>query len=292
MTALYDHYCPRGEEEDIASTVRCPTLPQNIEYDVHDVASAFKRFLSGVPGGILGSVALFNTLISIQNQFHADPGLPTKKRDQVRSRLIALAIATLKSQYRRELICAVFGLLSMIGQAAESNCYGRQAQSLPVSDLMGCGPLGIVFGPLLIGELLDDYNLRLPNPHGGLIVLPISPPKSKKERQKEKQKSTKSFQDSASFTAHVDKIKVVNSITEMLIIHWQEVVSFMKISQALNVAGKNREPTMCIPKRPLLRRSASEAFSRDVRNYGVYSETFHVKRTFTDIMSSQSLTAP
>jgi hypothetical protein len=213
---------------------------------------------------------MFNTLVSIQNQFHADPELPAKKRDQIRSRLIALAIATQKSQYRRELICAVFGLLSMIGQAAESDCHDGQGESLPVSDLMGYGPLGIVFGPLLIGELLDDYNLRLPNPYSGLIVLPVSPPKSRKERQKERPKSSKSFHDSVSFTTHVDKIKVVNSITEMLIVHWQEVVSFMKISQALNAAGKNRELTVDGPRRPLLRLSASEVFPRDLRDYGTF----------------------
>ena len=263
VAALYNHYCAHGDEGDIAGTVRCPTLPRHIKYDVHDVASAFKRFLTGVPGGILGSIALFDTFVSIQHQLRTEPALPEKKRDQIRSRLIALAIATMKSQYRRELICAVFGLLSMIGQAAESNSKGEEGESMPASDLMGYGPLGIVFGPLLIGDLLGDYTFRLPNPYGGLILLPITPPKSRKEKQKERQKSNKSSHDTTSFNTHIDKIKIVNDITEMLIFHWQDVVIFMKISQSLRVVGKHRNVTLDVPKRLLLRASASEAFARD-----------------------------
>lgn len=268
VAALYKHYCAHGDEGDIAGTVRCPTLPQHIKYDVHDVASAFKRFLSGVPGGIIGSRALFDTFVSIQHQLRTEPELPAKKRDQIRSRLIALAIATVKSQYRRELICAVFGLLSMIGQAAESKSKGEEGESIQASDLMSYGPLGIVFGPLLIGDLLGDYTLRLPNPYGGLIVLPITPPKSRKEKQNERQKSNKSSHDTASFNTHIDKIKIVNDITEMLIVHWQDVVRIIKISQALRVVGKTRNVTVDVPKRPLLRASASEAFARDRWDYG------------------------
>jgi hypothetical protein len=261
VAALYNHYCTSGDEEDIAGPVRCPTLPNHIKYDVHDVASAFKRFLSGVPGGILGSLALFNVFVSIQNQLHTDPELPTRRRSLIRSRLIALAIATLKSQYRRELICAVFGLLSMIGCATESNSSVEHKETLPITDLMGYGPLGIVFGPLLIGDLLDNYNMRLPNPYGGLILLPITPPKSRKERQKERQKTNKSTHDALTLTTHMDKVKIVNSITEMLIIHWRDVVGYLKASQALRVVGRNRSLPANVSRHPLLRPSASEAFA-------------------------------
>lgn len=104
----------------IAGTIRCPTLPEHIRCDVHDVASAFKKFLSGLPGGILGSLKLLDAFVSIHSQLHGDPELMRTKQSKVRARLIALAIATLKSQYRRELICAVFGLLCMIGRVAET----------------------------------------------------------------------------------------------------------------------------------------------------------------------------
>ena len=259
VAALYNHYCSMDNNgEAIAGTVRCPTLPEHIRCDVHDVASAFKKFISGLPGGILGSLPLFDSFISIQSQLQSDPEWTRTKQSKVRARLIALAISTLQSQYRRELICAVFGLLCMIGRAAEtSRREDDRGRPLPTSDLMGYGPLGIVFGPLLVGDLLEDYIMRIANPHSGLILLPISPPKSRKERKKK----TKSGDEGNSFNTYVDKIKVANSIAEMLITHWREVVRHMKNLSALKVVGGYKSLGFRGVKPPFLRPSASESFA-------------------------------
>jgi hypothetical protein len=246
------------EGEMIAGTVRCPTLPQHIECDVNDVASAFKKFLGGLPGGILGSLPLFNSFVSIQSQFQSDPESTRTKQSRVRARLIALAIATIRSQYRRELICAVFGLLCTVGRAAESaEREDEQGRPLPTSDLMGYGPLGIVFGPLLIGDLLENYTMRLANPRGGLALLPGNPPKSRKE----KQKKTKSTEDSTALLSHVDRIKVVNGITEMLITHWRDIVRHMKDLKALRVVRGQKSFNAATSEKPFLRPSASESFA-------------------------------
>ena len=259
VASLYNHYCTMNNHgEIVAGTVRCPTLPEHIRCDVHDVASAFKKFISGLPGGILGSLPLLDAFISIQSQLNGVPELTRTKQSKVRARLIALAIATLRSQYRRELICAVFGLLSMIGRAAEiaprENDRGRP---LPTSDLMGYGPLGIVFGPLLVGEMLENYTMRLANPRGGLVLLPVSPPKSRKERSKK----NKTSEDCSSFNSHVDKIKIANSITEMLITHWRDVVRHMRNLKALKVVKSYKSLEATGPKQPFLRPSASESFA-------------------------------
>jgi hypothetical protein len=244
--------------EAIAGTVRCPTLPEHILCDVHDVASAFKKFISGLPGGILGSSPLFASLISIQSQLHGDPEFTRTKQSKVRARLIALAIATLRSQFRRELICAVFGLLCMIGRAAEtSRREDERGRPLPTSNLMGYGPLGIIFGPLLVGDLLEGYTMRLTNAHGGLILLPISPPKPRKERKKK----TKSGEEDNSFNAYVDKIKVANGIAEMVITHWRDVVRHMKNLSALNVVAGYKSLGSRGVKPQFLRPSASESFA-------------------------------
>ncbi len=248
------------EGEVIAGTVRCPSLPEHIRCDVHDVASAFKRFLSGLPGGILGSLPLFDAFISIHTQFRGDPETTRTKQSKVRARLIALAIATLRSHLRRELICAVFGLLCMVGRAAETTRReDDRGRPLPTTDLMGYGPLGIVFGPLLVGDLLEDYTMRLANPHGGLILLPISPPKSRKE----KQKKSKSAEDdgSAAFNTHVDKIKVANSIAEMLITHWRDVVRHIRNLDALKIVSGNKSCVSKAKAKPFLRPSVSEPFA-------------------------------
>jgi hypothetical protein len=261
VAALYNHYCTTDNHgEVVAGTVRCPTLPDHIRCDVHDVASAFKKFISGLPGGILGSLPLFDAFISIQSQLNGVPELTRTKQSKVRARLIALAIATLRSQYRRELICAVFGLLSMVGRAAElaprENDRGRP---LPVADLMGYEPLGIVFGPLLIGDMLENYTMRLANPHGGLVLLPISPPKSRKERSQSKK--SKASEDCNSFNSHVDKIMIANSITEMLITHWRDVVRHMRNLKTLKVVRSCKSLEAAVPKQSLLRPSASESFA-------------------------------
>ena len=259
VAALYNHYCSMDQNgEAIAGTVRCPTLPEHIQCDVHDVASAFKKFISGLPGGILGSLPLFDSLISIQSQLHTDPEWTRTKHSKVRARLIALAIATLRSQFRRELICAVFGLLCMIGRAAEaSRREDDRGRPLPTSDLMGYAPLGIIFGPLLVGDLLEDYTMRLANPHGGLILLPISPPKSRKERKKK----SKSGDAGISFNTYVDKVKVANSIAEMLVTHWREVVRHLKNLSALKIIGGHKSLGFRGAKPPFLRPSASESFA-------------------------------
>jgi hypothetical protein len=197
---------------------------------VHDVASAFKKFLAGLPGGILGKAWLLDAFMSIYSQFDAEAELMRTKQSKVRARLIALAIATVTSRYHRELICAVLGLLSMIGRAAETapreDEHGRP---LPTSELMGYGALGIVFGPLLMGDSLDSHDLRPTDPHGSLVFTQRSPPKSSRG----KHKKLKSSDDSITLLQGTDKIKIVNSITEMLVTHWRDVVRHMKNLGAL-----------------------------------------------------------
>ncbi|QSZ37374.1 hypothetical protein DSL72_009472 [Monilinia vaccinii-corymbosi] len=254
---IYEHYCSKGDEGHIAGTVRCPTLPEHIECDVHDVASAFKRFLSGIPGGILGSLPLFDALISIQTHLRGDPELTRTKHTKVRARLIALSISTLRSKYRRELIFAVLGLLCMVGRAAETaRREDDRGRPLPTSDLMGYKPLGIVFGPLLVGDLLENYNIRLANGHGSLVLTPLSPPKSRKERKK-----YKSAEEGVTFNNTVDKIKVACEIMEMLITHWRDIVRHMKNLDSLTDIHGSKSLAVRGRKTPTLRPSMSESFS-------------------------------
>lgn len=258
VTALYNHYCCIDDGGLVAGTVRYPNLPEHIKYDVHDVASVFKRFLSGLPGGILGSLPLFETFVSIQSQLSGDPELTRTKQSKVRARLIALAVATLRSQYRRELICGVIGLLCMVGRAAETTRREDETgRPLPTSDLMGYGSLGVIFGPLLVGDMLDHCNyVRLASPQRGLVVLPVGSPKSRKE----KHKKSKSAGDGVSLQVHIDKINLANGVMEMLITHWRDVVRHMKDLEALKTIGGNKSLALRGPESVILRPSASESF--------------------------------
>ncbi|KAG6356650.1 hypothetical protein INS49_014524 [Diaporthe citri] len=226
VNELYEFYCAHQAGGDVANTVRSPNLPSHINAGIHDVASLFKKFLAGLPGGILGSLSLFDALVAINSQLYTDPEFSRTKQSKLRARLIALAVGTLRSQYRRELICAVFGLLCLLGRAAET--APREDESgrpLPTSDLMGYSALGIVFGPLLIGDMLGSHSVKLADPSSGLFLVPMSPqPKSKKEKKKAKESADEppqAFWD-------VDKIHVANDITEMLITNWRDVVKQMR----------------------------------------------------------------
>lgn len=226
VNELYEFYCAEQVGGDIANTVRSPNLPTHINLGIHDVASCFKKFLSGLPGGILGSLSLFDALVAINSQLFSDTEFSRTKQSKIRARLIALAVSTLRSQFRRELICAVFGLLCLLGRAAEVAPREDEAgHPLPTSDLMGYNALGIVFGPLLVGEMLGSYKVKLADPSAGLFLVPESTsPKAKKEKKKPKETVDEPQQP----FLDVDKIHVANDITEMLITNWRDVVRQMK----------------------------------------------------------------
>jgi RhoGAP (GTPase activating protein)-like protein len=247
VNALYDYYYHVDADEEITQTIRCPNLPVHIKAGVHDVASAFKRFLGTLPGGILGSLSLFDALIAIHSQLRGEPEFHRTRQTKLRARLIAMAIGTLKSQFRRELICAVFGLLSLIGRQAELTPHeDEQGRPLPTSDLMGYSALGIVFGPLLIGSLLDSYTMKVAHPPSGLLLFPLTPTKLKKERAQK-------FGPGES-TPTVNKIHVANGITEMLITHWREVVRHLDSLGVLTATNKHAEG---VPITKLFQRSST-----------------------------------
>ena len=225
VNELYDFYSATAEDEDITGTVRSPNLPLHIKCGVHDVASMLKRLLAGLPGGILGDMSLFDAFVAIHSQLHGDPEFNRTKRSKLRARLIALAVGTLKSRLRRELICAVFGLLCLIGRSAETAPReDDRGRPLPTSDLMGYSALGIIFGPLLIGDQIDTYSMKLADPAAGLILLPVTPPRP---RDGVRRKSSPGGRR-PSTPLSVDKIHVANDIAEMLITHWRDVVRQMK----------------------------------------------------------------
>ncbi|CAI0646765.1 unnamed protein product [Colletotrichum noveboracense] len=223
INAIFDYYCDEKAGEEVTNTIRCASLPTHINVGIHDIASAFKKFLSVLPGGILGTLTLFDALVAIQCQLRGEPELSRTKETKLRARLIALAIGTVKSQFQRELICAVFGLLSVIGRAGETAAReDERGHPLPTSDLMGYTALGIVFGPLLVGDLLDSYTMKLATPSAGLLLFPLTPPQLKRERQR-----TAKAQDEPPLPA-INKVHVANEIAEMLITNWREVVKNMR----------------------------------------------------------------
>ncbi|KAK5627103.1 hypothetical protein RRF57_002818 [Xylaria bambusicola] len=270
VKALYDYYCLDGNTDAVSSTTRCPTLPTHIRCNTHDIASTFKRLLAGLPGGILGSLSLFDALVAIYSQLQGDAELHRTKESKLRARLIALAIGTVESRYQRELICAVFGLLCLVGRIAEN--APREDENgcpLPTTDLMGYNALGIVFGPLLVGDMIDDYSMKVADPSAGLVLLPISSPRSRKERHKHRHrhkprhrhKHDNRHESIVTPSLSIDKIRIANSITEMLIVHWREVVRQIRNTGSV----KNRRGSSSLLQRQdSARNSISSSVSEDL----------------------------
>lgn len=233
---LFDYYCSTENGEDVTNTVRCANLPLHISASEHDVASAFKRMLYVLPGGILGSLPLFDTLVTIHSRFRSEPEFPRTKHTMVRARLIALAIVTINSSARRDLICAVFGLLNLIGRVAEvAPREDEDGKPLPTGELMGYNGLGIVFGPLLVGDLLERSTIKSAVSIPESLSSPVNLPEIERNCRKSKGPTAQNPEP-----ALIDKILLANSIAEMIITNWRDVVRQIK---SLNIYQRNLMPS-------------------------------------------------
>ncbi|CAK7264728.1 hypothetical protein SEPCBS57363_001227 [Sporothrix epigloea] len=277
VNELYDYYCINlGDDADIATTVRSPNLPFHIKAGAHDVASMFKRLLAGLPGGILGHLQLFGALVEIQKMDgHAsNEVLESGKSDpaHIKAHLIALTIGSAPGPLRRELICCVFGLLSLIGHAAETQgtTQATPGSSLPHSELMGYAALGIIFGPLLMGNLLDSYSCGRMSSEASMPASPSSgpffhstpSPQSKPDKRRKSMASEKHAL--AALPSTLDKILLANDVAEMLITNWRTIVNKMKHMGIMRKDSMPQNPHQDRSAQPLsrsLRPSKSETFT-------------------------------
>ena len=245
VNGIYDFYAQTFSSTDTVShnverTIGSGLLPTHIDYTVHDVASVFKKLISDLPGGLLGSLILFKALRNIEDHFYADPGLSESKQIQIKARLIALAIFCIKSTHRVSLICAVLGLVSLVGQAAEKAAISARGNKNQMqSELMGYKALAVVFAPLLLGDLNEYFDLHGRDERGGLLTLPESPQKSvKKEKGKKKDKKNakvnNKLEQSPEMIAKYERLDVTIRVMQMLITLWQDVVTQFRSIGALH----------------------------------------------------------
>lgn len=211
----YYDYDTAHNDDAVFGTVCRSTLPTHIPHTIHDVASTFKRFLSRLPEGILGSSTLFDVLVSIHSQLDGPSELSSADRAKVRARLIALAIETIKSKSRRHVICAVFGLLNMVGRITElSHEEHRHGRPLPSEHkLMDYSGLGVCIGPLLLGGPPAE---SAPSTSG---LLPFSLPPKWHRRQ-----MLNVTKDPNAELLRVKYFMTAAIVSEMLITHWRDVV--------------------------------------------------------------------
>lgn len=246
---IYENYAYQfhqaGSPSKVTRTVGTMQIPSDMEYNIHDIASLFKKIIHTIPGGILGSLQLFDALRSIFLNIDPSPDMSDAETDTIRARLIALVISSVPSSYRAYLIHSVLGLAAYFGNEAEKaraewikNSAGGSEKN-PSSELMGFQPLGRVLGPLLLVDLQEQIELH---PAASESDQRVSNDSARKMIKKEKctSNSTK-LEQSALLMAGVDRANLVSDIMEMLLKIWKDVVVQFRKLQARGINAMRRQ---------------------------------------------------
>lgn len=254
-------------------------LPSHIEHTVPDVASFFKRVLIDLPGGLLGSVELFEALRSVTNNFEHDPELSESDFASLRAKLTALAILSVASDYRLYLIQAVLGLVSYLGHEAEKS----QAETASAnedqapSELMSYKSLGVVLGPLLLGNLTDSAIHGSVEGHNGAPRTSLELDSAKKFRKHKRKHSDAKLDQSATLAAFVDRANRTAVVMQQLLLMWPDVVK-----QLRDINGTTNSSLKSGSKRRL-KKVASRAGSR------LTMRTSEEETRFLDILRGRAL---
>jgi len=202
---------------------------------VHDIASTFKRFLSDLPGGILGSTSTFKAFAEIEGPPITKLPSSDDSESLPRSKLIALAILSVQSQQRLALICAVFGLLAYLKLAVKSSAEQVSTSSSPSgSESMSPRTFGVVFAPLLLGNLNDEIEF-----HDGRKNSESSSNNNTPKRgllSGKKNKKIKSSDCGPEIAAGVSRANAAAAVIEMLVRDWEEVVLQIRALQGLTAS--------------------------------------------------------
>ncbi|KAI5790146.1 hypothetical protein EDC01DRAFT_116607 [Geopyxis carbonaria] len=234
--ALYDHYQKQLEEnnnEAVVATTALARLPTHIHYTIHEVAHLFKKLLHGLPGGLLGSPAVFQALYNIHSFVYPDPSLGGISK-KVKPRMIALALASVNLHFRISLICAVFGLLRAINLASEQEAETKIKDPLETFTQMKDDSLGMVFGPLLLGDKSNYILTEELEDRGGLLVLPsIDPAANNVPKSGKKTKI-----DLAHSKKEHEKIRRAAMVCQMLIDNWEDICYQMRRTNTLSLTAQ------------------------------------------------------
>ena len=253
VNALYDFYdhqfadADAGSPSKVERTVGSGLLPSHIEHTVPDIASFFKRVLIDLPGGLLGSVELFEALRNITTNMEHVPELTSLDLASLRAKLTALAISSVASDYRLYLIQAVLGLVSYLGHEAEKSQAETVSanEDLAQSELMNYRSLGVVLGPLLLGNLTDralhgsgEDQSETPRP-------PLEVDSAKKFRKHKRKHSDMKLDQNAMLAAFVDRANRTATVMQQLLLMWPDVVKQLRDinsigSSSLNSGSKRR----------------------------------------------------
>ena len=227
VNALHNFYKARmsdaEDSKDVEATIGSTSLPADVNYNVHDVASAYKRFLWDLPGGILGSVALYRSLSDIGSiPEHTIAAKAAEGEHILRSKLIALALLTMTSETRFALVCAVFGLLAYLKQDNNAETLSDITNKASLSpETMSAQALGVVFAPILLANLTDEIEF-----HDGRRNSGSGNNLNTSKRgilTTKKLKKLKSADCGPEIAAGVSRATAAASVVELLVRNWRDI---------------------------------------------------------------------
>ncbi|KAF1986451.1 hypothetical protein K402DRAFT_332867, partial [Aulographum hederae CBS 113979] len=165
VTALYNHYMSQihahegNAPQSIETTIRTAVLPSDVNYVVHDIASAFKKFLNEIPGGLLGSMKIFRELAAIipgTLDLAVDPDHSEESQKKALRKPIAMILSGADCNERLCLIVAVFGLLAHLTASSDRtppSPHHDPTARTEQDETMSPRAFAIVFAPLFVGDL-------------------------------------------------------------------------------------------------------------------------------------------
>ena len=192
------------------------------------MASVFKKILIGLPGGLLGSLELFEAFRDILHHLNLNPDMPDPERTTLRARLIALAIMSVTSTYRVYLIQAVLGLVAYFASEAERIqadipiMDGQEQPSQANTELMSYQSFGVVLGPLLLGDLTN--NIDISSRESQEDATGPSTDTAKKAKKHKRNMALHKLEKDANLTAQVDRANLTAGIMHLLLLNWKDVV--------------------------------------------------------------------
>ena len=225
--SLYDHFdrqfVDAGSPARVEDTVRTSRLPSGTAYALADVCALFKKIIFQLPGGLLGSMELFDLLRSILLEWHGDSDSSPEDVENFKAKSIALALSGISSLQRTHLIQAVIGLVACFGSEGDKALPAERApaetrtmeiQAQPQSRIMNSSALSIVFAPVFLGTLSNEVNIS---------------------------QGDRPTPDSTLHPAFA-RVLVCREVLEALLRNWKSVINQLRDIHSLNSSAPARAP--------------------------------------------------
>ncbi|RPA78737.1 hypothetical protein BJ508DRAFT_328914 [Ascobolus immersus RN42] len=244
--SLYDYYQRQLVDSKgvYEQGVTLAALPTKLQYSVNDVATLLKKLISGIPGGLLGSTAVFHALYNVHT-FLFTPDLTLEELSKLKSRMIALAISSLNLHFRLSMICQVFGLLKAITDATEpTNRKNQILNQAETFTLLKDDSFAVAFAPLLLGDKYNNVIIKDPSEdRGGLQVLPSVTPTAAHKGSNSSRKSAHGLfkrntavEDAAKLEE--EKLRRCALVVNMMLEEWEGIVKELRKLDSLRITAK------------------------------------------------------